>query len=184
MMPIMSAPTGVSSQSKLDLRASLLLGTRRGIGVRWLRFFSLVLLDAIILALAWQTATVVDPPVYSDWNTQSNPLSLLLIITTQVSLSGIQGLYSSGQKRRDYFSLIKTLLFSHMLLLIIAFFYDPNELLVSRSAFILSFFLSISLTFIARFTVNLTIDYFRKKVQLGILNSRSTAQKIEKKLRN
>lgn len=162
-MPIKSAPTEIPSQSQLDIRAPLLLRTRRGIGVRWLRIFSLVLLDAIILALAWQTATTFGTPVYSEWNTQSNPLSLLLIIATQVSLAGIQGLYSSGQKRRDYFSLIKTLIFSHILLLIIAFFYDPNELLVSRSSFILSLCLSITFTFVARFTVNLTIDYFRKK---------------------
>ena len=159
---IKTAPTKSTQKFEQDLRSPLLVRPRRGIGVRWLRIFSLVLLDSIILALAWQTAATYGTPVDSDWNIQSNPLSLLLIVATQVGLIAAQGLYNSGRKRRDYFSLIRTLTFSHLLLLLVAFFYEPNEF-VSRSTFIISLLLSITLTFVARLIVNTGIGYFRNQ---------------------
>lgn len=161
-MSLKSPPTDSSQKSQQDLRSPALVRPRRGIGVRWLRIFSLILLDTTVLALAWQIAANYSTPVDTGWNTQRNPLSLLLIIATQISLIATQGLYSSGQKRRDYFSLIKTLLFAHVLLLLVAFFYEPNEF-ISRSTFILSLVLCISFTFVSRFIINTAIEYFRKK---------------------
>jgi FlaA1/EpsC-like NDP-sugar epimerase len=84
------------------------------------------------------------------------------IIIIQIGLFVTQGLYNSGQKRRDYFSIIKSLIFSHVLLLLLAFFYQPNQF-VSRSTFIFSLLLSISFTLIARLVVNTAIEYFRNK---------------------
>jgi FlaA1/EpsC-like NDP-sugar epimerase len=150
------------STSQLDMRAPVLTRLRRGTGVRWLRIFALILLDTTVLSLAWQTAATYGTPVYSNWNTQHNPLSLVPIIIIQIGLFVTQGLYNSGQKRRDYFSIIKSLIFSHVLLLLLAFFYQPNQF-VSRSTFIFSLLLSISFTLIARLVVNTAIEYFRNK---------------------
>lgn len=93
-------------------------------------------------------------------NLQQNSAFLLSIITLQIGLIAAQGLYTSGQKRCDYFSLIKTITFSYLLLFAL-FYQSPN--VVSRSNFILSWILSVALTCIARFGVNTAIRYIRKR---------------------
>lgn len=163
----MMSTTSLSLKSKplkpkLDLRAPMFTRLRRGTGVRWLRVITLILLDATMLYLAWQMANNYGSPVDSRWNTQNNPLLLLPIVSTDIGLIASKGLYDSRQKRRDYFSLIKTLTLSHVLLLLIAFFYQPGDF-VSRSTFILSWLLSISLTCAARLSVDTAVEHFRKQ---------------------
>jgi exopolysaccharide biosynthesis polyprenyl glycosylphosphotransferase len=84
------------------------------------------------------------------------------ILATQIGSIFIQGLYSSGQKRRDYCSLIETLTFAHILLLLVAFFYQPNEF-ISRSTFIYSWLLSISFVLVSRLGFNTVVARFRRK---------------------
>lgn len=158
----MTSSTSLSSQPKLDLRAPVLTQLRRGIGVRWLLVITLILLDATILSVAWQIAETYGSFLDSAWNIQHNSLPLLPIIASQIGLVAAQGLYDSRQKRCDYFSLVKTLSFSHILLLLIAFLYQPGEL-VSRSTFFLSWLLSVSLTCVARFGVDTAVEHFRKQ---------------------
>lgn len=45
-----------SSESMLDLRASLFTRLHKRVGTEWLRVTTLVLVDATLLALAWQIA--------------------------------------------------------------------------------------------------------------------------------
>lgn len=158
----MTSTTSFSLKSKLDLRAPVFTRLRRGTGVRWLRVITLILLDIAMLYLAWQIAQTYGNPVDSAWDTRRNPLLLLPILVTQVGLIAARKLYDSRQERRDYFSLIKAVTFAHILLLLIAFFYQPGAL-VARSTFILSWLLSVSFTFIARFSLDSAVEHFRKK---------------------
>lgn len=158
----MTSTTILSNKSKLDLRAPVLTQLSRRTGGNWRRLITLVLLDATVLFLAWQIAETYGTPVNSPWNTQYNPLALWPILTTQIGLIAAEGLYNSGSKRRDYFSLIKTLTFSHVLLLLIAFFYQPGNF-ISRPTFILSWLLSVAFTCIARFGMDTTIKRLRQQ---------------------
>lgn len=150
------------SLNKLDLRAPVFTRLRRGTGVRWLRVITLISLDAAMLDTAWHLAERLGTPVDSPWNTAYNPFYILPILATEVGLIAAKKLYDSRQERRDYFNLVKALTISHLLLLLVAFFYQPGGF-VSRSTFVLSWVLSISLTFIARFTFDSTVEYVRKQ---------------------
>jgi exopolysaccharide biosynthesis polyprenyl glycosylphosphotransferase len=158
----MTSTTSLSLKSKLDLRASVLTQLSRRTGGNWRRLITLFLLDATVLVLAWQIAESYGTSLDSYWNTQDNPFALWPIIATQIGLIAAEGLYNSGEKRRDYFKLIKALTLSHVLLLLIAFFYQPGDF-VSRSTFILSWLLSISLTCITRLSVDTAIKHLRKQ---------------------
>ena len=158
----MTSTTILSNKSKLDLRAPVLTQLSRRTGGNWRRLITLFLLDATVLFVAWQIVQTYDNHVNSPWNTQYNSLALWSILATQIGLIAAEGLYNSGSKRRDYFSLIKALTFSHVLLLLIAFLYQPGDL-VSRSTFILSLVLSISFTCVARFSMDTAIKYLRQQ---------------------
>lgn len=158
----MTSTTSLHLKSKLDLRAPVFTRLRKGTGVRWLRVTTLILLDATMLYVAWHVAEMYSSNLDDRWNTQHNPLLLLLILATEIGLIAAKGLYDSRQKRRDYVGLAKTITFSHILLLLIAFFYEPGGF-ISRSTFILSWFLSVSLTCVARFSIDTAVEYFRKQ---------------------
>jgi len=158
----MTVTTSLSLNSNLDLRAPVFTRLRRGTGVRWLRTITLILLDAAMLYLALQVSQTYGSSVDSPWDTRRDPLLILPILATEISLIAAKKLYASGQERRDYISLVKTLTFAHVLLLLIAFFYQPAQL-VSRSTFILFWLLSVSSTGLARFAFDNVVDHFRKQ---------------------
>ena len=158
----MTSTSFISSKSKLDLRAPSLTRLSRRTGRNWRRAITLILVDATVLYVAWQIAETYGIAADSPWNTQNNPLALWPILAIQIGLIAAEGLYSSGEKRRDYFSLIKTVTFSYVLLLLIAFFYQPGEF-VSRPTFILAWLLSVSLTCVARFGVDTALKYLRQQ---------------------
>lgn len=158
----MTATTSLTLNSKLDLRAPVFTRLRKGTYIRWLRVNTLILLDASMLFLAWRIAETYGNPVDSLWNTRHNPLLLLPILATEIGLIAANKLYDAGQDRRDYLSLVKALTFSQVLLLLIAFFYQPGDL-VSRPTFLLSWLLSISLTCVARFSFDNAVEHFRKQ---------------------
>lgn len=158
-MPISNSP---SRQFDLDLRAPVFTRFRRGIVISWLRIVTFALLDAGLLVLAWQIAEAYGTQLDSAWNTGNNPSSMLLILSLEVGLIAAYGLYDSGQKRRDYFGLVKALTLSQVLLLLIAFLSQPGYFL-SRSTFLLSWLLSIGLVCAGRVAVHCTVEYLRKQ---------------------
>lgn len=158
----MTSTTSLSLNSKLDLRAPLLTQLSKRIGGHWRRLVTLFLLDASVLYLAWQLTTIYSNTLNISWYKQYDLLSTGSIIACQISLIAAKGLYQAGEKRRDYFSLIKTLTFSHLLLLLIPFLSEPGEL-IPRQTFILSWFLSVSFICIARFGVDIAIEHLREQ---------------------
>lgn len=156
----MTSTTSLLFNSKLDLRAPMLTRLRRGIGVRWLLLITLILLDTTILSVAWHLAENYTTLLNYSYSSTQKSLSLLPVIATEVGLIAAQGLYDS--RHRDYIRLAKTLTFTHVLLLVIAFFYQPNTL-ISRSTFLVSWFLVIALTSIGRFCIDTAISHIRKQ---------------------
>ncbi|CAA9578786.1 hypothetical protein AVDCRST_MAG81-2679 [uncultured Synechococcales cyanobacterium] len=147
--------TSSPNNFKLDLRASSFTKLRRGNGLGPFRVITLVSLDAILLSLAWLVAEAYGTPFFaSPWSLQCSPFALLGILGIQIGLCAGQGLYQRGDNRHDYFGLIKALTLGHLLLVLVAFLYQPGYF-VSRSTFSLAWLLSLSFTFAGRLSTDL-----------------------------
>lgn len=161
----MTSTTFVSSQPQQDLRAPLLAHISKRISGRWWQLITLFCLDASVLCLAWQVTAAYSYTLHLPWYRQYNSLSLWSIIAFQISLLAAKGMYQAGDKRCDYLGMIKTLTFSHLLLLLVTFF-SQSENFVSPQALALSWLLSVSFTCISRFGVNTAIKYLH---QVGVV---------------
>jgi exopolysaccharide biosynthesis polyprenyl glycosylphosphotransferase len=150
-----------TEKSKLDLRASVFPKLRRNVYGAGLRISTLVLGDLSFLSLAWVIGGTYGTPLDSFWT--NNPKSLVLILAVELTLIAAQGLYKSGEKRCDYWSLIKAITFAQIVLLLIGFLFDPNSGFVSRSTYLLAWGLSIVFVCANRLTIDLLLKELRKK---------------------
>src|SRR5919199_5496067 len=150
-----------TEKSKLDLRASDFPKLRRNVYGAGLRISTLVLGDLSFLSLAWVIGGTYGTPLNSFWT--NNPKSLVLILSVELTLIAAQGLYKSGEKRCDYWSLIKAITLAQIVLLLIGFLFDPNSGFVSRSTYLLSWVLSIVFVCANRLTIDLVLKQLRKK---------------------
>jgi FlaA1/EpsC-like NDP-sugar epimerase len=155
--------TGITvEKSKLDLRAPVLYEVApRYTGcvasqpyARFSRFSSLL--------LAWVIAGTYGNPIDSFWHIGTNPLSIFVVLPIEIGLIAAQGLYQSGEKRCDYWNLVKTVSLAQVLLLVIGFLTHPNQF-VSRSTYLLSWLLSISFVCAGRLCIDLLLKQLRKK---------------------
>ncbi|MGB3207093.1 MAG: sugar transferase [Crinalium sp.] len=152
------------SEASLDLRAPVFSRIRKGDW--WIRISTLVCLDYLCLSLSWLIAETYIPPENFLWYKSSSSLGMLITILVEIAVMAIQGLYQAGQKRYDYFNIIKSLAFAHGLLLVIILF--SNELKIySNSSLLLPWFLSAFFICIGRFFVNATLEYMRENKFLG-----------------
>ncbi|MFB2972219.1 sugar transferase [Aerosakkonema sp. BLCC-F183] len=148
-----------------DLRAPIITRLRQGTGVGWLRVAILLVLDSLMLSLAWIIADSWGTPVNSFelfWKSSQEPGFLLPIMAISLGILAASGLYGTDDKRRDYFTLIKSLTLAQIVLLIIAFLYKPG-LIVSRSTFLLSWLLSIIFVCTERLLIQLAIVSLRRQ---------------------
>ncbi|MBD2180971.1 sugar transferase [Planktothrix sp. FACHB-1355] len=148
-----------------DLRAPIITRLRQGTGVGWLRVAILLVLDSLMLSLAWIIADSWGTPVNSFelfWKSSQEPGFLLPIMVISLGILAASGLYGTDDKRRDYFTLIKSLTLAQIVLLIIAFLYKPG-LIVSRSTFLLSWLLSIIFVCTERLLIQLAIVSLRRQ---------------------
>jgi exopolysaccharide biosynthesis polyprenyl glycosylphosphotransferase len=145
---------------QLDLRSAKGTRIQRGITVRLLRVVTLILLDILVLTLAWKLAISYGTPLESPW-TQKKSL-LLLILTVGIAMIAAKGLYSPGNNRRNYSGLIQAISLSELFLLLIAFLYEP-EAYISRSAFLIFWVLSVALACTARFIFDTSTKLIRNK---------------------
>ncbi|KAB8330524.1 sugar transferase [Scytonema tolypothrichoides VB-61278] len=145
---------------KPDLRSAKGTTIQRGLTIRFLRILTLIFLDVISLILAWKLAVFLGTPLESPWTKQTS--FLLLVLTVETGLIAAQGLYKAGIFRRNYPDLIKAVSLSGILLLLIAFLYEP-ESYVSRSTFLLFWFLSVAFICAGRCIFDVTTRLLRKK---------------------
>ncbi|MDY6900046.1 MAG: sugar transferase, partial [Cyanobacteriota bacterium] len=150
------------NNSLLDLRAPSLTQLRKRIGAIWLRRITLALVDGICLSLAWKISQLYVARFDINLFEQDNLLFILSTVAIQICLIATKGLYEAGEKRRDYFSLSKTITFSYFLLLLFGYLYLQDDLL-PRAAMISVWFSSIAITCSGRLMVNTAIMQLRKQ---------------------
>ena len=148
--------------SELDLRAPVSTRLRPNTYAVWLRRGTLILVDLTFLSLAWLIAGIYGREINSIWDIQNSPISFLVFIPVEIGLIAAKGLYRAGDKRRDYWGLIKTIAFAHILLPITAFLYEPG-LFLSRSTYLLSWILSTVFICVGRLVTDLLLKQLRKR---------------------
>ncbi|HEY9608572.1 sugar transferase [Allocoleopsis sp.] len=153
--------TSTIESSKLDLRAPFFTKLRQNAYGTWLRIVTLVLGDLFFLSLAWVMAGTYGTFLHSFWSIKINPASLFVVLPIEVGIIAAQKLYQSGQNRCDYWNLIKAISFSHLILLSIAFLYEPIKF-VSRSTYLFSWLLSIFFICVSRWITDLLLQQLRK----------------------
>ena len=154
----MSTKTPLVVSFKPDLRTAKGTRIQKGFFTKILRVVTLVLLDVISLTIAWKLAVFYGTPVESPWTEKSS--FLLLIITVEIGIIAAKGLYQAGMSRRNYPGLLVAVSLSELFLLLIAFLYEPNNY-ISRSTFLLFWFLSIALICTARLIFDLATKLLR-----------------------
>jgi exopolysaccharide biosynthesis polyprenyl glycosylphosphotransferase len=150
------------ARSQNDLRASKYSKFRKGFIFRWLRITSLLSLDSLSLALAWGISNILGTPMNSPWRLEDNPYSFFPVVGIIVGILAARGLYGPGDKRRDYRGLVKAVFLGNALLLLVAFFYAPDQF-ISRTHFLYFLLFSIISTCLVHFLVDVSLSFFRKK---------------------
>jgi exopolysaccharide biosynthesis polyprenyl glycosylphosphotransferase len=172
--------TGSTWHSR-DIRATNFL-------IRWrtlvggVQSIVLMVLDALMLTLAWTVADNIGTPVDAVHLFKSIiPIGIVGIGTLTAS-----GLYSSDDKLHTVPKLFKSLTLAQIFLLIAAFFYHPG-VWVSRSVFALAWCLSLIFVGSARFIFDLAIVQIRKhnpifQEPVFLLGNPAEVEKVEKLL--
>jgi hypothetical protein len=148
------------SNFKPDLRSPRGTRVQRGLASKLLRVTTLGLLDVVALFFAWKLAVFFGTPIESPWTQKTSFLLLMLIV--EIGLITTKGLYKSGNNRRNYPALIEAVSLSSVLLLLIAFLYEPDTY-ISRSTFLLFWLMSIAFTCTARSICDVTTKLLRHK---------------------
>lgn len=149
----------------LDLRAPLIAKLRQGIYIAWLRVLVLVILDSAMLSVAWLLADYLGSSTHT-WNqlwsiTHQPQGLLLLIVTLYLGILAASGLYSTDDRRRSFLNLIKALTLGQIIVLNVAFIYEP-DLVLHRNTFLLAWIFSLALVFGERFLIHSVIIYLRR----------------------
>jgi exopolysaccharide biosynthesis polyprenyl glycosylphosphotransferase len=135
---------------------------RRGFGIKWLRVALLFLSDALAITAAWWLASLLGTPMDSPWHVSKGSTLLPLILAVMIGIICSRGLYKSGDRRRDYLALIKAVSLAEILLFLIAFLYEPDRA-ISRSTFLLSWFLTVAFICAGRFCLDFSTHTLRKR---------------------
>ncbi|NJL11529.1 MAG: sugar transferase, partial [Calothrix sp. SM1_7_51] len=128
--------------------------------MRFLRVFTLVILDFIAVFSAWKLAVQYGTPLYSPW-VQHSPF-LLLTLAIELGILAARGLYKAGAHRRNYSAIFKAVSLAAFILLLIAFLYEPNSY-ISRSTFLLFWLFSVTFVYAGRFIFNFGTEILRNK---------------------
>jgi exopolysaccharide biosynthesis polyprenyl glycosylphosphotransferase len=145
-----------------DLRSPSFSRFRRGIVAQSLRVLLLLVVDSLLIFLAWRWAEFYGTPTKSPWNIRDSLLPLLPILAIMIGMFNAGGLYQGGGPRRNYIGIIKAVSLAAALILLVAFFYHPKQF-VSRSQFLLFWVFSIVLICAGRFLTDWGIHFLRSK---------------------
>lgn len=146
---------------KSDLRFSPITKFRKGLTVKSLRLLILVLLDSVALFFAWWIGINYGTPIDSPWIEELSSFRLLSLVF-EISIIAALGLYRPGIYRRNYIELTKAISLASILLMLVAFLYDPKQY-VSRSIFLASWVLSIFFVCMFRFGFDQITRFVRQK---------------------
>ena len=153
--------TTQTSEKPQDIRSiPKLFGFRYGILYSWARRFGLLSSDIVLIGLAWILAKNLGTPTQSFLSTRSFEITLLPVLCISISIFAARKLYRSGAPRRDYLGLIKAQTLSVMLLLVLSYFYNPEQF-VSRSQFLLYWGFSLVFVCLGRFLLDFLLNHLR-----------------------
>lgn len=158
----MTSTTVLANQYHQDLRAPLFNQLGKRIGRRWRRLITLLLCDIFALLISWQVTAGYDETFHLLNDKPYNLLAIASIVAFQISVLASKELYQAGNKRRNYVTIAKTLTFSHLLILLVVFYFQPSTI-ISKQSFIISWFSAIALVCIGRYGIDFTIKYFRQQ---------------------
>jgi exopolysaccharide biosynthesis polyprenyl glycosylphosphotransferase len=119
-----------------------------------------MLLDLGSITLAWLGANAYGTPIDSPWTRNLSFFSV--IATVSIGFIASQQLYSPGNRRRNYVKLAQAISMAEVVLLLIAFLYEPKHY-VSRSIFLLFWLLSILIACASRFGFDLATKFVRRR---------------------
>lgn len=148
-----------SPAANLDLRAPIFTTLNKGIGVDWLQRLILVLVDYMLLTLAWHITQTFCTPLAFPWNLHN---LLLPIPIAHIGIMTARGLYNPSEERCNYLSSIEALTLSHLFLLAINFSYQSYRF-IPWSTFFWTWLLSIFFSLAGRICVNFTTKKLRQQ---------------------
>lgn len=153
-----------NSAERRDLRAPMAFSVGRGTAAGLLRTLAFVALDTILLSLGWRLSVSI--VAWVEWlqSVPSFDLSrflLPILIVTQATLASA-GLYSARESRRNFTRLFRSITLAQVMLVAIAFLYEPG-LFVSRSTFLLAWFFSLLFVCIGRWAAESIITTLRRR---------------------
>ncbi|MCU0524814.1 MAG: sugar transferase [Elainella sp. Prado103] len=140
----------LSARFKPDLRSPGFTKLRRGVIFAWLRVLILVSLDAAAISAAWRLAVTYGRPLVSQWTAQNGLHFLPFVLAVTIGVLAARGMYRSGSSRRDYLGILKSVTLSEILMLLVAFLYEPDGY-ISRSTFVLFWLLNTLLINLGRY---------------------------------
>ncbi|EDX84922.1 exopolysaccharide biosynthesis polyprenyl glycosylphosphotransferase subfamily [Synechococcus sp. PCC 7335] len=158
------APPTARNNVRTDLRFSPITHFRKGLAVRSFGLLILILLDSIALMLAWSIGIHYGTPIDSPWVEELSTFRLLSL-AFEISIIAALGLYSSSIYRLDFIKIIKAVSLASVLLMLVAFLYDPEQY-VSRSIFLVSWALSIFFICLFRFGYDRFSRYVCQKTSI------------------
>jgi exopolysaccharide biosynthesis polyprenyl glycosylphosphotransferase len=119
----------------LDLRSGKSTWIKKGFSLRLLGITTLIFLDITSLLIAWHYALAYGTPLSSDW-TNHYSYFLLLALSISIGIIAITKNYKAGVQNHKLLELIKAILLSDLIVLLIAFIYEP-KISLTRSIFLL-----------------------------------------------
>jgi exopolysaccharide biosynthesis polyprenyl glycosylphosphotransferase len=159
------SPKNNAGTLQCDLRSPSISRLRRGVSTWWGRVITLLVVDALAVIAAWRIAELFSTPATQIWNTQSNPLSVLFVLSIEWGMLLGGGFYKAGDPRRDYAGLVKTVTLAEVMILLVVFFYAPQQTL-SRSHFLMFWLGSLTFVCAGRWLVDILVDRVRTSGQL------------------
>ena len=155
-------PTIPNTKSTTDLRSPVGTMIQKGIALKWFRIVLLVALDILSLTLSWMVAEKLGTPTTPFWDLSVNPFPFTSVLGIMVSIIAACGLYSSGDNRRNYFGLFKAVILGNILFLLVAYSYNPKQV-VSRSHFFIFLITGLVTTACAHLAIDRGTKVLRKK---------------------
>jgi exopolysaccharide biosynthesis polyprenyl glycosylphosphotransferase len=124
----------------------------------WLQSLVLICLDTAMLFVSWTLADRIGTPTVGVHIADS----MLPILTVSIATLAASGFYGTDDKFHRFSKLLKSLTLAHVVVLIAAFFYQP-EFWISRSVFLIAWILSFVFITTARFLFDFLIIQIRKR---------------------
>ncbi|NJL10890.1 MAG: hypothetical protein HC908_13930 [Calothrix sp. SM1_7_51] len=142
---------------KPDLRTPKSIIIQRGLAIRLLQIFTLIVLDTSSIIFGWKLA-ILNTSLETDWEIHS--YFLLLIIAIELSIIGATGMYQPN--RRNYLGLFTAISLTELILLMMTALYEPNQYIL-RYVLLLFGLFSIVFIYIGRLIFDAVMQFIHNK---------------------